>query len=238
QQLLAELGETVAARLARHQRAPDATLQLGEAARHGRLVDTERPARGQRAAVLGHGQQVAQVVPVEHRHRLRHARTRPRFCNLGAVAARGARLVWCRQAAATGARPPHPGDAMTTATTTISTDPRAQKAAIRDQWDRCAAGWDAHGQALRHWLARATEAMLDMAGIASGMQVLDVAAGAGEQTLDIARRVGPTGGVVATDLSPAILAFTQQHAARDGLSQVRTQVAHGETLPFESACFE
>jgi len=127
---------------------------------------------------------------------------------------------------------------MTTATTTITTDPRAQKAAIRDQWNRCAAGWDAHGRALRHWLARATEAMLDMAGIASGMQVLDVAAGAGEQTLDIARRVGPTGGVVATDLSPAILAFTQQHAARDGLHQVRTQVADGEALPFESACFD
>ena len=37
------------------------------------------------------------------------------------------------------------------------------------------------------------------------LRVLDVAAGAGDQTLDIARRVGASGSVLATDLSPAII---------------------------------
>ncbi len=53
----------------------------------------------------------------------------------------------------------------------------------RVAWDEAAAGWDAHGPQIGAWLARATEAMLGMAGIIPGQRVLDVAAGAGEQTL-------------------------------------------------------
>ena len=67
-------------------------------------------------------------------------------------------------------------------------DPRAFKAALRDQWDKSAAGWNAHAPQIRAWLATATEAMLDRAGIGPGVRVLDVAAGSGDQTLDIARR--------------------------------------------------
>ena len=47
--------------------------------------------------------------------------------------------------------------------------------------------------------------MLDAAAVSEGAAVLDVAAGAGGQTLAAARRVGPTGRVLATDISPAIL---------------------------------
>jgi ubiquinone/menaquinone biosynthesis C-methylase UbiE len=42
--------------------------------------------------------------------------------------------------------------------------------------------------------------MLDMAGVGAGARVLDVAAGAGGQTLAAARRVGPSGSVLATDI--------------------------------------
>jgi hypothetical protein len=66
--------------------------------------------------------------------------------------------------------------------------------------------------------------------------VLDVAAG--EQTLMIARRVGPAGSVLATDLSPAILALAAGNAPRAGLSNVKTQVADGEDLPLEPASFD
>jgi ubiquinone/menaquinone biosynthesis C-methylase UbiE len=44
--------------------------------------------------------------------------------------------------------------------------------------------------------------MLDAAGMSSGAQVLDVAAGTGGQTLAAAGRAGPGGRVVATDISP------------------------------------
>lgn len=110
--------------------------------------------------------------------------------------------------------------------------------AMRTQWDRAAPGWNAHGPLIGAWLSRATEGMLGMAGIGPGMRVLDVAAGAGEQTLTIARRVGPTGSVLATDLSPAILALAADNAQQAGLSNVSTQVADGEDLRVEPGSFD
>ena len=64
--------------------------------------------------------------------------------------------------------------------------------------------------------------------------VLDVAAGAGEQSLVAARRVGPTGRVLATDISPAILRHAAASARRAGLANVETLELDGErhdTLP-------
>ena len=109
---------------------------------------------------------------------------------------------------------------------------------MREQWDRAAAGWDAHGPQIRAWLAGATEGMLGMAGIGTGSRVLDVAAGAGDQTLTIAARVGPAGRVLATDLSPAILALARDNALRAGLAHVQTQVADGEDLRVEAGSFD
>jgi ubiquinone/menaquinone biosynthesis C-methylase UbiE len=109
---------------------------------------------------------------------------------------------------------------------------------MRAQWDRSATGWDRHTAAIRAWLHQPTDAMLDMAGVAPGAAVLDVAAGAGDQTLDIARRVGPTGRVLATDLSPVILALAQHNAQQAGLRNVQTLVADGEDLAVEPASFD
>ncbi|MHB8912944.1 MAG: class I SAM-dependent methyltransferase, partial [Lysobacter sp.] len=75
-----------------------------------------------------------------------------------------------------------------------------------------------------------TERMLDLAGIQTGSRVLDVAAGAGEQTLRAARRVGPSGHVLATDISPAILEYAAAMAHEAGLSQVATRELDGEVL--------
>jgi len=110
--------------------------------------------------------------------------------------------------------------------------------AQRTAWDEAAVGWNAHGAQIGAWLARATQAMLAMAGIAPGMRVLDVAAGAGEQTLAIARRVGATGQVLATDLSPAILALARDNAAHACLENVQTMVADAAELQVEPARFD
>ena len=78
------------------------------------------------------------------------------------------------------------------------------------------------GTDLEGWLGEATERMLDAAGVRSGSQVLDVAAGAGGQTLAAARRAGPSGRVVATDISPTILTYAAKAAAEAGLTNVET----------------
>ena len=60
--------------------------------------------------------------------------------------------------------------------------------------------------------------------------MLDVAAGAGGQTLAAARRVGPSGSVLATDLSPAILEHAARAAAEAGLDNITTRELDGEEL--------
>lgn len=117
-------------------------------------------------------------------------------------------------------------------------DAAAFKAATRRQWDRAAAGWNEHGPRVRAWLADATAAMIGMAGVRDGARVLDVAAGAGDQTLDLAMRVGPDGYVLATDLSPALVALAQDNVARAGCRNVDLRVADGECLPVEDASFD
>ena len=116
--------------------------------------------------------------------------------------------------------------------------PSNVKRTVRQQWDAAAAGWNEHGPQIRDWLCRATDAMLEMAGIRPGQHVLDVAAGAGDQTLDIAARVSPSGRVLATDISPGILADAARNAARAGLKNVETRVADAENLGLEEAQFD
>jgi SAM-dependent methyltransferase len=80
--------------------------------------------------------------------------------------------------------------------------------------------------------------MLDMARVGQGSRVLDVAAGAGGQTLAAARRVGPEGSVLATDISEHILAFAERAAADAGLPNVATKAMDGEELDVEEGFFD
>jgi len=113
-------------------------------------------------------------------------------------------------------------------------DPVRYKVTTREQWDTAAEAWHRWGPLLTSWLGDPTRTMLDMAGVGRGSHVLDVAAGAGDQTMIVADRVGPEGRVVATDLSPAILEFAAARAKEAGFTNVETQVLDGEeigTLP-------
>ncbi len=121
---------------------------------------------------------------------------------------------------------------------TSEADGQAIKTAVQAQWDAAASGWDAHSLQIRAWLRGSTDAMIAMAGVVPGARVLDVAAGAGDQTLDVAERVGPSGTVLATDLSPTIMALAQDRARGAGHGNVQCRVADGEDLQVEAASFD
>lgn len=112
----------------------------------------------------------------------------------------------------------------------MSFDPVQYKTTTRQQWEDAADAWDRWGPTLETWLGPATEAMVDAAGISGGSHVLDVAAGAGGQSLVAARRVGPSGRVVATDISPTILTYAAKAAAEAGVTNIETLEADGESL--------
>ena len=105
-------------------------------------------------------------------------------------------------------------------------------------WDAAAAGWNHHAALIHAWLHDATQTMLDEAHIGPGARVLDIAAGSGDQTLDIARRIGAQGRVLATDLSPGILALALKNAEAEGLLQVSTRVADAQSLGLAGADFD
>ncbi len=109
-------------------------------------------------------------------------------------------------------------------------DPIQYKKTTLQQWDTAAEAWHRWGSLLTAWLGGPTETMLDMAGIEAGSQVLDVAAGAGDQTIMVADRVGASGRVLATDLSPGILEFAGARAKEAGFNNVETRVLDGENL--------
>lgn len=109
-------------------------------------------------------------------------------------------------------------------------DAVAYKATTKQQWEDAAEAWHRWGPTLEEWLGKATEAMLDAAGVVPGSRVLDVAGGAGGQALSAARRTGPGGSVVVTDVSPTILSYAQQAADESGLRQVTTSEVDGEEI--------
>lgn len=114
--------------------------------------------------------------------------------------------------------------------TAVAFDPVEFKTTTRAQWESAAGAWHRWGPLLGEWLGPATERMLYLAGVKAGSRVLDVAAGAGEQTLRAAHRVGPAGHVLATDISPAILEYAAAAARKAGLSNVTTRELDGEAL--------
>jgi SAM-dependent methyltransferase len=117
-------------------------------------------------------------------------------------------------------------------------DPVKYKLGTRAQWDAAAGAWHRWGPTLSDWLGEATRVMLDQGRVERGSHVLDVAAGAGGQTISAARRVGPEGRVVATDISGRILEFAQTAAREAGLGNVETVVQDGEDLEFPADSFD
>ena len=112
----------------------------------------------------------------------------------------------------------------------MSFDPNQYKVTTRQQWEDAAEAWHRWGPTLEAWLGASTERMLDAAGITTGSRVLDVAAGAGGQSIVAAKRVGADGEVVATDISPTILTYAAKAAAEAGVTNLRTVEADGEDL--------
>lgn len=117
-------------------------------------------------------------------------------------------------------------------------DPKAYKETTHAQWQEAAKAWNDWGRVLNTWLGPATEAMLDMAGVRPGAHVLDVAAGAGAQSLVAARRVGPTGRVLASDISENILEFAAENARAAGIDHMDTLTADGEGLDLPPESFD
>ena len=64
--------------------------------------------------------------------------------------------------------------------------------------------------------------VMDLLGITAGKNVADIGAGSGWFTVRAARRVGPTGAVIAEDINPVAIESIGKRVGKENLSNVRT----------------
>ena len=113
-----------------------------------------------------------------------------------------------------------------------------QTADIRTQWEGAAPGWARWEETVATWMAPVTETMLTMGGVDVGARVLDLASGAGSQTLRAARRVGAQGHVVASDIADTMLHHVRENARAAGLTNVTTLAGAAEDLYVAAESFD
>jgi ubiquinone/menaquinone biosynthesis C-methylase UbiE len=87
-------------------------------------------------------------------------------------------------------------------------------------------------------MEEATRQMLLSAQLKPGDRVLDIAAGTGDQSLLAARLVGPTGWILATDISDDMLQVAARRAQQEKLTTIRTQVMDAEQLDLDDETFD
>jgi ubiquinone/menaquinone biosynthesis C-methylase UbiE len=103
---------------------------------------------------------------------------------------------------------------------------------------QAAAEWRRGAAARVQAFGPATDMMLDLVKVAAGSRVLDVGAGAGDSTLVAAQRVGPSGRVLATDISASMLEIAAESARQAGLNNVDTRVMDAQRLDLEPDSFD
>jgi len=75
-----------------------------------------------------------------------------------------------------------------------------------------------------------TMALLDLVGVARGARCLDLGCGGGHVSLELARRVGPTGSVIGIDLDEELLDVARAEASRQALDNVTFRAGAVEDL--------
>jgi demethylmenaquinone methyltransferase / 2-methoxy-6-polyprenyl-1,4-benzoquinol methylase len=105
---------------------------------------------------------------------------------------------------------------------------------VRAMFDRIARVYDLMNSLMTAGLHhRWRERAADLAGVGPGGRALDVASGTGDLAIELARRVGPTGTVVGSDFSEAML-----ERARQKSSAVTWESANALELPYPDGGFD
>ena len=115
----------------------------------------------------------------------------------------------------------------------------AQKAGrVRSVFDSVASKYDMMNDLMSMGLHRAWKAYtVAVANLREGQSVLDIAGGTGDLARAFAKKVGPRGTVVHTDINEAMLRQGRDRLLDEGLV-LPTAICDGEALPFATGSFD
>lgn len=105
-----------------------------------------------------------------------------------------------------------------------------QRTHMHGMWSRVAGSWGEHAAYTDHRSAQETSEMVDLVQLAPGHQVLELACGAGGLGLAAARRVGPQGTVLLSDVAAEMVDIARERARAQQATMARTAVLDLEDI--------
>jgi demethylmenaquinone methyltransferase/2-methoxy-6-polyprenyl-1,4-benzoquinol methylase len=109
---------------------------------------------------------------------------------------------------------------------------------VKGVFDSVASKYDVMNDLMSMGMHRAWKAYtVAVANLKTGDTVLDIAGGTGDLSRAFARKVGPSGQVVHTDINEAMLRTGRNRLLDEGLA-LPTTICDAEKLPFQSARFD
>ncbi len=105
-------------------------------------------------------------------------------------------------------------------------------------WNENAAGWNKWWPVLERAAQKVSDRLVELARVAPGARVLDIATGNGEPAATAARRAGPGGKVTAVDQSSEMLAIARQRAAALKLANLEFIESDAESLMLPASSFD
>jgi len=106
------------------------------------------------------------------------------------------------------------------------------------KWNTIAESWHSWISRMREWYTPATNLMLDWAHLEHGNRVLDIAAGDCDQSIEIARIVGPKGYVLAIDVAEELLKIGIKAAREAGYQNIEARLMDGGNLDLPDNSFD
>src|SRR3954454_1345246 len=110
--------------------------------------------------------------------------------------------------------------------------------AQRNQWNQAATGWKKWVDEMTATTQPVSDRLVELAGVAPGSRVLDVACGYGEPALTAARKAGPDGHVTATDIAPQMVSFGRERTAAAGVENLEFIESPAASLDFPADSFD
>ncbi len=105
-------------------------------------------------------------------------------------------------------------------------------------WDDSAEGWKRWWPTFERAAQRVNDRLVELSSARAGQRILDIATGSGEPALTAARAVGPSGRVVAVDMSPGMLKIASERIASAGLTNVELVESDAESLLLDGHSFD